>query len=274
MLNNPFLNGRFMAWWQGARRRPEVTDADPIEISQGCAHLPGQSGKTAAARAPERIDTLHSYLASMENFPEDITRCRGCLSRTRRILEIGCGAAEIAREIALGNPDICVLATDKYDWRAPCACGSAYRRVALAWREKRLVAQQSCPENFIVLRAEADMLRHLPDKSIDAVLMINPEPTVGAAVLNTLSSPSVYKKLRPGGYILILPYSREMGVMACGGMEFDHGPDWSRGLGFILSSALSFEPGPRRHWGVDLAASRYCLNSTQSDVYVHVVGKA
>ena len=272
MLNNPFLNGRFKEWWQGARRRrPEAPGDAPLAINE--MHMQRPSDKTAAARAPDGIDTLQSYLASMENFPEDISRCRQGLTLPRRILEIGCGAAEIAREVALGNSDICVLATDKYDWRGPCSCGSAYRRVALAWREKRLVAQQSCPENLIVLRAEADILDHLPGKSIDAVLMVNPEPTVGAAVLKFLSRPTVYKKLKPGGHILILPYSREMGVMAYGGMEFDHGADWSRGLGFILSSALSFKPGPHRHWGVDLAASRYCLNSTQSDVYVHVVEK-
>ena len=169
---------------------------------------------------------------------------------------------------------MCVLATDKYEWRGNGQCGSGYRRVALAWREKRLSAQQTAPENLVVLRAQVDLLYHLPRNSLDAVVMINPEPSVGAKVLEALATPAMYTRFRNGGQILVLPFSRELGTMACGGLEFDHDADWSRGLGFIMSSRLPFKRGARHHWGVDLGASGYSLNSTQSDLYVHVVRHA
>jgi tRNA G46 methylase TrmB len=275
MLTNVFLNGRLKAWWGRARQRRET-----------CAHGGTCADTAVGAVAPRAMDhrggekatafvgDLQAYLSEMENFPEDILKCDKSLSLPRRILEIGCGTADIARDVAIGNPDVCVLATDKYDWRGPCECGSGYRRVALAWREKRLLAQQSAPENMVVLRAEVDLLHHLPRHSLDAVVMINPEPSVGARVLESLATPALYQRLKHGGKILVLPFSRELGTMACGGLEFDHDTDWSRGLGFIMSSSLSFQRGARHHWGVDLGASGYSQNSTQSELYVHVVEHA
>lgn len=237
------------------------------------------AGKVAPlieAMPPEAVATgpgaLEAYLAQQENFPEDIKKCRDILALPQLIVEIGCGTADIARQVALQNPDIGVLATDLFDWRGPCSCGSGYRRVALAWREKRLSTQQACPENLVVLRATIEILDHLAPDSIDAVVLINPEPVVGAAILTNLAAPAIYRKLKPGvGRIVVLPFSREMGIMACGGLEFDHSPDFSRGLGFLKLSALAFHKGGRRYWNVDLAVSRYTPNSTQSDVYVHNV---
>lgn len=221
---------------------------------------------------PTGPGTLEAYLFELGNFPEDILKCRAIQALPKQIVEIGCGTADIARQVALQNPDTGVLATDLFDWCGPGDCGSAYRRVALAWREKRLNTQQACPGNLAVLRAEIALLDHLPAHSIDAVMLINPEPTVGKTILTRLAAPAMYRKLKPGaGRIVVMPFSREMGVMACGGMEFDHGPDFSRGLGFLKSSPLAFHKGERYHWNVDLAASRYTPNSTQSDVYVHDV---
>jgi hypothetical protein len=217
------------------------------------------------------IATMAAYLALMQNAAEDIEKYRRMRTLPRKIVEIGCGGAEIARDIALGNPEIGVLATDKFDCSGPCSCGSGYRRVAMAWQNRQLAVQQQCPENLAVLRAEIDILTYLPPRSVDAVMMINPEPSVGAAVLGALAAPALYEKLKPGGRIVVLPFSREMGVTTCGGFEFDHGPDWSCGLGFIYSCPLAFQPEQGRYWGVDITASRYSLNSTQRNVYVHHV---
>jgi len=217
------------------------------------------------------VTSMAAYLALMCNTAEDVEKYRRIRALPRQIVEIGCGTGNMASEIALKNPDIGVVATDRFDCGGPCSCGSGYRRVALAWQERRLEAQRHGPENLAVLRAEIDILAYLPPRSVDTVMMINPEPSVGAVVINALAAPPLYEKLKPGGSVLVVPFSREMGVMTCGGLEFDHGPDWSRGLGFLFSSPLAFHPGPPRHWGVDFTASGYSRNSTQRGVYIHHV---
>jgi hypothetical protein len=56
--------------------------------------------------------------------------------------------------------------------------------------------------------------------------------------------------------------------MACGGLEFDHQADWSKGLGYLFESEFEFLKADRFHWNVDLArVSPYTKNSTQTDVY-------
>ena len=61
-----------------------------------------------------------------------------------------------------------------------------------------------------------------------------------------------------------------MGLMACGGCGFEHDPDWSRGLGFLMESGLQFKRGVSIQWGVDLSRiSEYTRNSTQRDIYIY-----
>lgn len=236
---------------------------------QAAPRTAGRSHATPPAAAPQ---TLADYLREQQNPPEDIAKAVSLGALSRGIVEIGCGGADMARDIALKNADTAVWATDIYDWQGPCRCGSGYRRMAMAWRNRRLAAQRACPENLAVLRAEAHFIAHLPDHSLDGILLVNPEPRVGVAIVTALAAPPLYAKLRPGtGRIVVLPFSREMGMMACGGFEFDHGPDWSRGLAVVKSSPLAFRKGQRHQWGVDLTASGYTRNSTQSDVYIHEV---
>lgn len=271
MRSTFFEKSRLRAWWGGLGHRANPGGAEPAEFCRaGIDTLPSTEAATPATPPTDAV-TLEDYLSALDNFPEDTLKCRSVRSLPKQVVEIGCGTADIAFQLALRNPDIGVWATDKFDCCGPGACGSGYRRVALAWKEKKLAAQQACPENCVVLRAEADLLYYLPPHSIDAVLLINPEPAVGEAVLARLATPAIYGKLKPGGRIVVLPYSREMGIMACGGLEFDHIPDWSRGLGFLQSSALAFFKAQRYQWGIDLAASRYTPNSTQSGTYIHTV---
>lgn len=267
-----FQNSRIRSWWGGFGRRTGTGGAVPPEPRRTGLDTLSSADATAPATAHTGADTIEAYLSALENFPEDILKCRSILSLPQQIVEIGCGTADIALQVALRNPDIGVWATDKFECDGTGACGSGYRRMALAWREKKLGAQQACPENLVVLRAEVDLLHYLPTHTIDAVVLINPEPAVGEAVLTRLATPAIYGKLKPGtGRIVVLPFSREMGIMACGGLEFDHSPDWSRGLGFLQSSPLVFIKAQQHQWGIDLSASRYTPNSTQSGAYVHTV---
>lgn len=232
-----------------------------------------RGGTVATDGAELRPTPLERRLIDAGNPVPDVLRLRRMLGMAEVVLEIGCGDADLARRIAEGNPRTGVIATDAYPWETGSVCGSRYREVALAWKEGRLAAQRTPPTNLATLRADIGILEDLPARSVDALLLIHPEPLVGQAVLGRLAAEGLRRALKPGPRaIVVLPYSREMGVYACGGCEFDHAPDWSRGLGFLMSSPFRFARGDRVQWGVDLPlTSRYTRNSTQSDVYVAAV---
>lgn len=210
------------------------------------------------------------YLLCRQNSTPDIRKMNALLRMPQVLLEIGCGDAEASRQIALKNPGIGVIATDLYDWSHQPSSGSGYGKIAQAWRERQLSAQTDSPANLVILRAEADLLRCLPVGAIDTILMVNPEPRVGKFFLDLLQGESLGVRIKQGpNQIVILPYSREIGVTACGGCSFEHDADWSRGLGFILGSGLGFRRGASVYWGVDLSRiSAYTGNSTQRDIYV------
>lgn len=210
------------------------------------------------------------YLLGRKNCNHDIDKLKNILQMPQVLLEIGCGDAGAALQIALKNPGIGVIATDFYDCAPKPSNGSGYGKIAREWCKHRLPAQIDPPANLVILRAEASLLRCLPLRAIDTILLINPEPCVGKAFLDLLQKESLSLRIKHGPtQIVILPYSRELGLAACGGFSFEHDPDWSRGLGFILGSGLGFKLGAPIHWGVDLAhISNYTGNSTQRGIYV------
>ena len=213
---------------------------------------------------------LLAYLLGRENTTCDINKLNDLLQMPQVLLEIGCGNAEAARQIALKNPGIGVIATDLYDWSRDPSQGSSYGKIARAWRGRQLPAQLDTPANLVILRAEADLLRCLPLLSIDTILLLNPEPRVGRSFLALFREELLSSRVKRGlMQIVILPFSRELGLGACGGFSFDHDPDWSRGLGFIMGSGLRFQLGTSVQWGVDLSQlSAYTGNSTQRGIYV------
>ena len=210
------------------------------------------------------------YLRDHGNRAEEICKTNRLLKMPHVLLEIGCGAAEAARLIAVKNPDMGVIATDRYDGAQESCEGSYYGKIARQWRKGRLPAQQDPTANLVILRAEADLLRYLPLGAIDTILLINPEPSVGRSFLELLGQDDLYQRIKEGpARIVILPYSRELGIMACGGCDFEHDPDWSRGLGYIMGSGLPFKRDLPVQWGIDLRrVSAYSGNSTQSDLYI------
>ena len=222
---------------------------------------------------PQRPDPseLFRYLTRRGNHIGDISKVNAILRMPQVLLEVGCGSGEAAHLIALHNPDMGVIATDLYDCGCDPANGSYYGKIARLWCARQLPAQQDAPPNLVFLRAEADLLRCLPVAAIDTILLINPEPRVGQAFVRLLQEEAIASKVKPGpNQIVILPYSRELGVMASGGFSFEHDPDWSRGLGYILGSGLSFRRGLPVQWGVDLLqVSAYTGNSTQRDIFIY-----
>ncbi len=239
---------------------PLNPSCDPLQV----AEIP------SAADCGDREEQLRAYLSAQENPYREIDRLMTILAKDHVILEIGCGSCETALQIALANPDWGVVATDKFDWTEPLYGCSYYRRIAEDFRLRHLPVQACTPDNLVLLRTDAGILSYIPDQRVDSILMINSEPVVGQFVMDLLCHQGMYRKIKPGDrQIVVVPYSRELGVIASGGYEFDHPEDWSRGLGYIMSSGLSFRKGERLQWGVDLCqSSPYSPHSTQSDVYI------
>ena len=234
-----------------------------------------KKGSAPVVIPPSIIEKLHhplsltDYLERQQNPVGNIVKLHRVMAMPHVILEIGCGACEAAFEIARKNPDRGVIATDKYAWEASHTRGSHYQKVALAWKDERLEGQQNLPDNLVILRAGAEILRYIPDGSIDTVLLVNPEPLAGQAFLALLSEAALHAKIKPGArQLVVAPFSREMGVATCGGYEFEHENDWSMGLGFLMSSGFEFKRTDRVQWGIDLRSySPYNKNSTQTNVY-------
>lgn len=214
---------------------------------------------------------VDNYLTEQGNSAADIAKCHRILEYPHIILEIGCGGCEVAMQIAARNPHSGIIATDLYECSLSPDPGSHYHRVAHAWKEQCLAAQQAPLDNLVVLKAEIEILRLLPEQTVDSVLIINPEPKVGKLLLDAIHAGALHARIKPGPrQIVILPYCREMGVYACGGCEFEHEEDWSLGLGFLMASRFAFRKANRVQWGVDLyRTSPYWHNSTQMDVYAH-----
>jgi hypothetical protein len=267
----PVIGRRFRGLFRDPRQLekplPACLAAPPLQKS----NLPLSVSGDLLASAPLKPNDLEGYLVERENCADDILKMNTLLMMPHVLLEIGCGNAEAARQIALMNPGTGVIATDLYDWSHQLSTGPCYGRVAAEWRRRGLPIQTDTPSNLVVLRADAALLHFLPERSIDTVVLINPEPEVGKSFLNLLQVEDLSMKIKKSPLqIVILPYSRELGVMACGGCGFEHDPDWFRGLGFIMGSGLLFKRAAPLLWGIDLGRlSPYSGNSTQGDIYVY-----
>jgi len=234
------------------------------------ATFPATCPLRPAANSAQAGD-LQAYLENQGNLAETITRFGRILKMDTVILELGCGNAEIAWQIALKNPSMGVIATDIY--RSPCLTGAVvgYAKASRAWTNGLLKAQVFAPDNLVILRAGACLLSLLPPASIDTISMVNPEPAVGRAFLNLLAkTPAAVQAVRSERRQLVIkPFSKKMGITTCGGFEFITEPDWSRGIGFMVESPYDFRNAPRIQWKVDLGAfSDYSKNSTQTGVSI------
>jgi hypothetical protein len=219
-------------------------------------------------RPVEWSAAIRQYLHTRGNPDSEIERVVQLLDKPQLVVEIGCGAGEVACAIARQNPDTAVLATDAFAVAA--GPSSHYGLVARQWERGRLNAQQLALPNLAVLRAEGDLIDCLPKGCIDSVLLVHPEPKVAAEFFSRIQRRNLETRFKPDRKALIVkPFSREIGVMAWGGLEFDHPRDWSRGLGFLIESPFVFRCCPPVHWGVDLSrCSPYSRHSTQPNVFV------
>ena len=103
-------------------RRPSPAPENVLLLSKAKwrFRLVNDHGHTTRSDASDRL----RYLLCRENSTPDIRKLNSLLGMPQVLLEIGCGDGEAARQIALKNPGIGVIATDLYDWSHQPANGS------------------------------------------------------------------------------------------------------------------------------------------------------
>ncbi|MDD4956199.1 MAG: hypothetical protein PHH49_00815 [Candidatus Omnitrophica bacterium] len=119
------------------------------------------------------------------------------------VLEIGCGTATFADQLVRANPDMAVIATDIYDTENKVPLYGGWAR---DWERGRLRAQRRNDPRLAILRADMDILRAMPDGSLDSILLMNPAgPDITNDLVNMLQNEGLLNKLRPDGTIVIKP---------------------------------------------------------------------
>lgn len=150
---------------------------------------------------------LEAYLQSNRNDALQIYTARNLLRQSAQegrpvLLEIGAGNTEVAVQIARQNPGMNVIATDI--WQTdPTDSLKEYVADAVAFEEGTLPAQTEGLPNLAAVRAQADLIGHLPDGSLDYILLVNPSRGAIYELIVMVREFNLADKLRPGGQIIL-----------------------------------------------------------------------
>ncbi|MBF0217074.1 MAG: hypothetical protein HQL30_08790 [Candidatus Omnitrophica bacterium] len=155
-----------------------------------------KSGDDGSARG------LREYLAELNpNHPEQVKRAVEILmSKSRIVIDAGCGNADPARAMAEADKEAGVIAFDIYN-AGPGVAG--FSRDALAWESNTLEAQKDQPGNLAILRADIRLLKYLPDNSMDKFIAGSPGFGLWEDIMGT--APKILAKLKAGGELIIIP---------------------------------------------------------------------
>jgi len=126
----------------------------------------------------------------------------------RLILSLASGSTKFEAEVARRNASYRVIATDLYPAGSKYGYTSNFNLRKLEGQE--LAQKQKEKKNITVLRGGIEnVLRYVPESSLDDIVMIHPENAGVDELLKVLNSGELEKKLRPGGRIIIRPTYRE-----------------------------------------------------------------
>ncbi|MCX5714520.1 MAG: class I SAM-dependent methyltransferase, partial [Candidatus Omnitrophica bacterium] len=176
--------------------------------------LPAGAPSAVAPRLGE--GTLAQYLDNIDASAKPVhvqarKKTQEIISRAARggkqvILEFGCGPARTAYALAQANPGTGIIATDVFRPRKPnLLVYDPYAKYTQGWESGELPAQTEplLSDNLAVVRAEADILRYVPDNCLDYILLVNP----AFQALKELFAlrEELVRKLKTGGKIIIKP---------------------------------------------------------------------
>lgn len=136
----------------------------------------------------------------------EVKSCLALLESYRdALLEIGCGDGITSWLIASEYPNIGVIATDQFNVH------KSQDRDAIKYDENRrryenftLDCQIHSIDNFIITRAESDIIETLPSEVLTYLLVVNPALGLEEDLINRLVS--IRRILKPGGKIFIIPH--------------------------------------------------------------------
>ena len=143
------------------------------------------------------------YLVRQGNTQAEIGKVQTAIQNcnTHKVaLEIGCGRADTAYELASANPGRFVIAADVYDPLIEDL--PEYKRTAEMWEGGALPAQQEGLPNLSIVRARPYLLSLFPDNSLDVILLANPAQ---GTVEELFDEKTLLRKLKPTGKIVFKP---------------------------------------------------------------------
>ena len=151
--------------------------------------------------------SLEAYLQFNRNDVINLFDARNLLKKTDdsgrpTLLELGSGDTRVALAIAQRNPGMDVIATDV--WQTdPKDSLRQYVVDARAFEDGLLPAQTTPLSNLAAVRAQADLIGHLPDGSLDYILLVNPSRGAIYDLVVMAREFGLADKLRPGGQIIM-----------------------------------------------------------------------
>jgi hypothetical protein len=123
------------------------------------------------------------------------------------ILSIGCGNTNVECRLASENRGANIIAVDEYDPKV-----AVYRETADMFDNLSLPAQTEGHPTLAVLRSGVGMLSHLPDDSIDHVLLVSPEGAAFEDLISYLWDKGCIRKMKTGGSIIIKPHPKSIAL--------------------------------------------------------------
>ncbi|MFH1995563.1 MAG: hypothetical protein ABIJ27_01040, partial [Candidatus Omnitrophota bacterium] len=155
------------------------------EIKRGDLPSPKEARPSVVAQGKTRFEDLREYLSEHNE--------KGTVDRFIKILKQGGAIA-----LKIGK-------RDKYPFgEAP---KDADRYVTLM-RADNLPIRKISVDDQVTVKADLEILSRLPDGSLDYVLSSAPADNFGISILEKFRDPSVARKLKPGGKVMVKPSYR------------------------------------------------------------------
>ncbi len=150
------------------------------------------------------------YLLSLQNTEESVMKMRSLITSpsdnvrsTKKLLELEAGSTAVAEAIAKKNEgEMDVIATDEWDSN-PETAQKEYLQYGQDFEHGQLIAQKSSLGNIVAIRAYADLIRYIPDKSLDYILLVNPSRAIIKDLVVLIREFGLADKLKPTGQIII-----------------------------------------------------------------------
>ncbi|MHC4122708.1 MAG: class I SAM-dependent methyltransferase [Planctomycetota bacterium] len=159
-------------------------------------------------REIQEIGQLSNYLLRQisKGHESEVETCLAFLKSGKDVfLEIGAGNGKASWLIAGENPNVNVIATDQFNVHTEeHSDAREYNENRIRYESFTLDCQTSPLDNFVITRANDDIIETLPSESVTYLLVVNPAMGLEEDLIANLDS--LRKILKPEGRIIIIPH--------------------------------------------------------------------